>query len=222
MGRKIKLRSDEDFDLVVKLKDDRHKADKVKTPQQLDMFLNSNGAVANQLYIEGGYDNPLIAYNPDGTRRVNKENVKQAVLDLREEIVNTRFEPKERTQDLIDSNLAYDLETGNPLTRQQKINANNRQYQIRAQALLLAARVGDVDISSYDKGILNKLAEKRYFEAVYGKEDSRGIQRYEKGTFRNKLGFDTGRIRYSDSAGEARAREKADQLLRRGFYAEQF
>lgn len=221
MGRRVQVFGENLERKLFEVQDDRRKAETIKTPAQLDMFLDRNGAVAIQIEAEGGYDNPLVGYNPDGTRRINKENVKQAVLNLREEITNTRFEPKERTLELIEDTPAYD-NTGKPLTYQQKINANNRAYAIRAQALLTAARVGDVQISSYDKGILNKLAEQKYIETVYGKVDRQGRNRYEKGTFRSKLGFDSGRVRYSDSAGEARAREKADQLLRRGRYTERF
>jgi hypothetical protein len=83
-----------------------------------------------------------------------------------------------------------------------------REMQVQAIAVLTAARVGKVKINPYERGILNKLAEGKYTEAVFGKADSSGRRQFEQGTFVNQIGFGKG----GGGVKDARAKEKADIL----------
>lgn len=210
MGRGTRLRADSN-NKIIRIKDDRRVAQKIDKPKQFDMFLDRGGAVANAIYEEGGYPNQIVAYRADGIRTVNNENVQKAVTSLREEIVNARFEPKERIDKLRDEESLID-ETGKPLTRKQKANLQAREYQVRAIGLLTAIRVGKTKVAPYDKGILNRLAKGEYYDVVYGKEDSRGQRQFEKGTFRSKLDFREGNAQSRTAEGRARAKELADRL----------
>lgn len=210
MGRGTRLRQGNQGK-IIHIKDDRRVAQKIDKPKQFDMFLDRGGAVANAIYDEADYPRQIVEYRADGIRTVNNDNVQNAVTSLREEIVNARFEPKDRIDQLRDEEFLTD-ETGKPLTIKQKANLEAREYQVRAIALLTAARVGKTKIAPYDKGILNRLARGEYYNVVYGKEDSRGQRQFEKGTFKSKLGFRQGGVRSSTAEGRARAKELADQL----------
>ena len=212
MGRRLKLRDDDQFkdgNTIRIYKDDRKQAANVETPKQLDMFLDRDGAVARRIADEGG-DDRLTEYAADGSRKVNVKNTQKAVKDLREEITNSRFYEKTYIDSVGNS---ADLREGDrKLTRREKININKREYQTRAIGLQTVVRAGNVEISNYDKGILNQLAAGNYDDVVYGKQDSSGRRRFEQGTFRNQLGLGRGAIRSNDPSQRARAREKADQL----------
>lgn len=213
MGRRIKLdRYDDDIIIRETVKDDRKQADKVENKQQLDKLLDRNGAVANEIQ-DRPYGEHLVGYNADGTRKVEKERVKREITGLKQEIVGARGYSKRYTDTIIDQQLALD-EDGKVLTGREKRNLNARRYQVRAKALLTLARVGEVEISSYDKGILNGLAAGQYDDVVYGKQDRRGQRRYERGTLvseyeRNNANYS---VRSSDPAGRARAAELTERL----------
>lgn len=210
MGRGTRLRGDNN-NKIIRIKDDRRVAQKIDKPKQFDMFLDRGGAVATAIYEEGGYPNQIVKYGADGVRTVNNDNVQKAVTSLREEIINARFEPKERIDKLRDEESLTD-ETGKPLTSKQKENLEARQYQVRAIALLTAIRVGKTKVAPYDKGILNRLAKGEYYDVVYGAKDSRGQRQFEKGTFKSKLDFRQGNTQSSTAEGRARAKELADRL----------
>lgn len=215
MGKRLRKRKYDEDEIPRtrrRPKDDRPKADKVKTDKQFDAFLDQNGAVADAIQEEGiSYKDQIVKYKADGVRTVDRENVKKAVVSLRDEITSTRFTPKEEVEKIARQTIVRD-DKGRELTTREKNAEIAYDYQVRAVALLTAARVGDVKLSTYDRGVLNRLAEGQYTDVVYGKVQSDGKRQYERGTFKSKLGFGRGSVRSSTPEGRARANELRERL----------
>lgn len=204
MGRRrIKLQRYDAFEErneVYTAPDDRTSAAKVKNQRDLETLVNRRGAVADVLT---DYDNSLVEYGANGALTVNKPAVQRKVESLTETVKNTRFYGVAEIERQ-DAQRAAEL----GLTVKQLRNLDARQYQTEAIATLTAARVGKVQISPYDRGVLNKLAAGEYQETVFGKEDSGGRRQFERGTFVSQYGFD----RKRGGARDARAEEKARVL----------
>ncbi len=190
--------------------DDRRSAEKVKTRRDLEVFVNRRGAVADALT---DYDTGLVDYAPDGSLRVNNTAVTQQVSYLTEVVKNTRFYGVAEIERQ-EAQRADEL----GITVKQLRNIDSREYQTKALATLTAARVGKVQISPYDRGVLNKLASGGYQEAVFGKLDrNTGKRQFERGTFVSQYGFD----RKYGGPRDARAEEKA-RILREYRYGDNY
>lgn len=203
MGRKTRGRrydAQKNSYVVASVRDDRSKARKVQTARQLSLFANNNGAVSNELVKKN-----LVTYSGESKVEVNKERVRREVAQIQREIEEARFEG----DDQIKEQYEREAEQLN-LTPRQARNLNKREYSIRAQALLTALEVGKVKINSYQKGILNNLANGKYDDAVFGKQKEDGRRRYEAGTFRAQLR--SRRTRSNDPSVQARARENLQYL----------
>jgi hypothetical protein len=183
------------------LPDDRKAASKVKNMRELETLSNRRGAVSEEL---NNWDSPLVEYGADGTLKVNRDNVKANVEYLTEVVKSTRFYGV-REIDRQEQERAAEL----GVTQKQVRNMDARMYQAKAIATLAAAKVGKVEISAYDKGILNKLAAGQYYEVVFGKESESGKRQFERGTWVSQYGSN----RKSAVPKDARAEEKA-RILR--------
>jgi hypothetical protein len=205
MGRKrYRIQQYDAFEertVIRAVRDDRKEAGKVKNMRDLETLTNRRGAVSEEL---NNWDSPLVEYGADGALTVNRDNVKANVEYLTEMVKNTRFygvseierQEQERAADA-------------GVTPKQIRNIDARMYQAKAIATLTAARIGKIEISAYDKGILNKLAAGEYFEVVFGKERENGKRQFERGTFVTQFQSN----RKSAAPKDARAEEKA-RLLR--------
>ena len=140
------------------------------TEKSLTTFADSSlGPVASMLWTQR-----LLDFDADGQLRVNPAKVRDAVENLTATVVSTREYDKETFT-------GYAVEaTG--LTAKRALNATDREFKAKAQAVLLAAHAAGVANSPADKRILNPLAEGRFTETVYGKKGQ-----HEGGTLRTRL-----------------------------------
>lgn len=165
------------------------------TEQSLTTFADSSlGPVASMLWTQD-----LLAFDAEGELRVSPSGVRAAVENLKATVVSTREYDKATFT-------GYAVEaTG--LTPKRALNATDREFKAKAQAVLLAAKAADVPISPADKRILNPLAEGRFLETVYGKKGQ-----YEEGTLVSRAKARRTSGGWRDSGYQARARELRDQL----------
>lgn len=210
MGRQIKFQQYDAFEeknVIRRIRDDRKDAGKIKTIRDLQTFTNRRGAVSEEI---NNWDSPLVEYGSDGALTVNRDNVKQNVEYLTEMVKNTRFYGVKEI-DRQEQERAAEL----GVTVKQIRNIDSRMYQAKAIATLTAAKVGKVEISAYDKGILNKIAAGEYYEVVFGKESASGKRQFERGTWVSQYGSN----RKSAAPKDARAEEKA-RILREYRYGD--
>ncbi len=183
MGRGLKLRR---YDTIFEeynvqtVRDDRRRVANLRTETELARYVQSSrsGAVRDELFQQR-----LINFDGDDVK-VDRVQVQKRIQQIRESTVADRYYDFDYFQRQYD-----DVAQEQNISRRQARNLRNRQYQIEAAAVLAAANAGDVKISAYDKGILNKLAAGDYESAVYGKEDNSGKRRYERGRYFTELGY---------------------------------
>lgn len=208
MGRGIKLRRYDPFEeefTVNEVKDDRRAAAKVATMRDLETLTRRPGAVSNEIM---DYNAEMIDYAPNGGLKVNAANVQKQADALAEQVKATRFYGGEE----IARQEAIQAERDG-ITPRQARGIEQRNHQVKAIAILTAARVGKVSITPHTRGVLNKLAAGQYTEAVFGKADGgTGQRQFERGTYYNQYGFDRKVVKHRDSAARARADEKAETL----------
>lgn len=178
--------------------DDRKTSEKVKNKRDLETLINGRGAVADELT---DFDNPMVDYGSDGSLTVNPENVTRQAEYLSELVKNTRFYGVAE----IERQEAIRAEDAGISVAKLR-NLDSRLYQTKALATLTAARIGKIQISAYDRGVLNKLANGEYYETIFGKEDSSGRRQFERGTFVSQYGFDRKRGGPKDARAEEKAR----------------
>lgn len=184
MGRGIKLKRYDAFleeNSVTLLKDDRRAAERIKNKKDLEKFANKQGG-AIQLEL---WDNKLVDLNDNFEIEVNQDKVKARANELVKGVTELRYNP----HDYWRKSLA---EEGKELgvSERQAINLENRESQVQARAVLLAARVGKVKISPYETGVLKKLAYGRVEDVVWGEQDTTtGRRQYQRGRYFTELGF---------------------------------
>ncbi len=173
-------------------KRDYKQAEKVKTPEQLSLFLyKSEGDVKDKVFQRN-----LIDYGPNFELDVHKKNLVKEIARLKAEVVGAREYPREYAE-----KVAADV-TG--LSPTKALNAEARDYAARASAIYMMARVANLNLPTGDKRILTPLSEGRFYDVVYG---SKG--QYDRGTILSRM---TKVTTHSDPAARARAAEKAREL----------
>lgn len=176
----------------------------IKTTEQLSLFLyKSQGPVAEETQ-------KLIGFGPDFEPIVEEKKVRKVISNLKAQVVSTREFPLEYTEKLITEQVEEN-KLGISTTRAK--NSYARETAAAAQAVYLAARVGNITLSAADKRVLTPLAEGRFFDAVYGKEGQ-----FERGTIASRLQKVTV---YRTPEAKAIAAAKA-QELRAARYGDEF
>lgn len=190
----------EEKDTVEEVTDDRVKARKVKTQADFAQAARGNGVVSNTIW-----QMKLFDYGADGEMVVSAERTKEAAENLTKSIENTRFYGMEEHAR---QRRAYADEFG--ISEKKAANMEQRDAQYKALAIQSAARAGKVKLSSYHSGIVNRLADGKYDDTVWGSKNEKGDRTYERGTYISKMGLDQGRS--ASSKGDARAAEAARVL----------
>lgn len=192
MGRRIKLRREEvDFftnetrTVTRAIKDDRRAAANVETVDDLRRLTPTRegrvtGAVGQELR-----QRRLVTLDRNRQVTVNRDRVKEEAEQIKQETLSARFFP----QSQIDREVS-DIAKEQGISERRARNLRNRREQVRAQAVLAAARAGDVDIDRNTKGILNNYARGDYERAIYGRADDQGNRTYARGRYFTELGFD--------------------------------
>lgn len=184
MGRGIKLKRYDAFleeNSVQRLRDDRAAADKIKNKNDLEKFANKEGG-AVQLEL---WENKLIDLNDNFEIEVKPDKVKARAAELVKGVTELRYNPYDYWRKSV-------TEEGKELgvSEKQALNLENRESQVQARAVLLAARVGKVKISPYETGVLKKLAYGRVEDVVWGERaQDTGRRQYQRGRYFTELGF---------------------------------
>lgn len=175
---------------------DTTQADKVKTPQDfVSFFSKSRGPVQKALFQSG-----LLYFDAQGNVRLAKAKVTSEVASLRGRITGTR----EYSRDYIEQ-LAGEQGAAQGLTAAQVMKAEERALKARAQAVRMAARVGNVELTAADKRALTQI-ENGLYKAAYGK-----LGQYEGGTLASKF-RGSGKAKSTDASARARAEENRERL----------
>lgn len=184
MGRGIKLKRYDEFledNSIQYLKDDRRAAERIKDKNDLEKFASKQGG-AIQLEL---WDKKLIDLNDNFEVEVKADKVKERATELVKGVTDLRYNPYDYWRKSLG-------EEGRALgvSEKQAIDLENRESQVQARAVLLAARVGKVKISPYETGVLKKLAYGRVEDVVWGERElNTGKRQHERGRYFTELGF---------------------------------
>lgn len=173
---------------------DRIAPDSVRTPRQLELFLDGSGVVSSTAWSRG-----LVEYDADMKPQINPDAVRKEAEALQQDLVITRQYPRDH---LMEQNAEMAKERG--LTLKRYLNAEQRTYEARVEAVRMAARVAGVQLSPAQKRAMTQI-KSGFYDAVYGRNDE-----HSDGTLYKPQKWSGGK--YHDSASKARAREKAEQL----------
>jgi hypothetical protein len=179
--------------------DDTRRYSKVSDTKALRRAMAKDGAT--QDYLE------QLTYFEGESLKINKAAVQREAATIRAMVKDARFagiDEYERENKSKAERYKLPAETFESM--------NERDFKNRAQAVLTAAKVGKVELSAYDKGVLRKLAAGRYKDVVFGHvKDEYGRRTYERGTFRSQYrGKNTGRK-------SARQQAIADEMRDKGY-----
>jgi hypothetical protein len=186
--------------IIASPKNDRATASKAKDARDLQRIARGNGAIADELWTKR-----LIDFAPDGKIQINRQATSEHAKSFAKATVDERFYGRDEQQRRI-----QDIVQEHGISYKKAENLYERQGRDEAIAILAAARVGGVKIDPHDKGILNKVAQGKFYDVVWGEEDSSGRRKYEKGTWKSKVGG--GRGDNGLFSKDANAREKARAL----------
>lgn len=216
MGRSISTRQLNPFTgetTLRRIRDDRQAAQSVRSSEDLreivsNRFDRVDGAVGQQIR-----ENRLAEYDSNRRIVINRERVQAEAQNIRRETLAARFYPQEELdRELDDTSRDFNV------SRQQARNIRSREAQVRAQAVLTAARAGDVQIDRNTRGILNNYARGDYERAIYGNVNpDTGQRTYARGRYRTELGFDQAERRRGRGAGTQVNTEAARDARRRDF-----
>lgn len=189
----------EEREVEVTVKDDRTTAKEVKDRNGIKRLARSNGAVSDALW-----ELELIEFAPNGDIAVNKAKTKEAAAWFSNQMTEARFYGQDE-----ESRWIRKMAKDDNISERKARNRYARNEQHKALAIQAAARAGNVKITPHQRGIINQVADGDYYEVVWGKENKEsGRRKFEKGTWRGKLGGRKGGGRTKD----ARARAKAQEL----------
>lgn len=174
---------------------DRGKYNASSEKSVTDWADRSPGIVASTMWGQR-----LLTYDSEGELRIDRAAVRREVEALNAVVVATReYDKATFTRYAVEA-------TG--LTPQRALNATDREFQARAQAVLIAAKAAGVPITPAEKRVLNPLEQGRFVETVYGKKSQ-----FESGTLNTRLrALKKEGGRWRDAGYRARAKALADQL----------
>lgn len=169
--------------------------DSINTPDELNRFAYEQTGSVNSALLE----NDLAEVNDDGEFVVNKGNVKK---EARKYVDYTQRFPEYPRDYINDLRREEAAAAGRPLTRQGAERQINREEAAKARAILLAARVGKVELTEAQRQRLERVDRGEFLDMVYGQYKSG-----DRGTIEGPKKKDNYR-RASNYATEA-AREEA-------------